>query len=223
MGGRMRRLRLVVLVSGRGSNLENLVRASSDGRMDADVVQVVVNRADAGARLVAARAGVPCALVESKGLEREVHEARIMPLIDAARPDLVVLAGYMRVLSAGFIRRYRGRLLNIHPSLLPAFPGLDAQAQAALAGVRVTGCTTHFVTEEVDSGPIVMQAAVAVPSGASPDEVAHLVRVAEHRIYPMTIQLLASGRARYEDGRVVLDVAASADEPLVLVSPEVSR
>lgn len=191
--------------------------------MSADVVHVVVNRADAGARLIAARANVPCTLVESKGVEREAHEARIVPVIDAARPDLVVLAGYMRVLTAAFIRRYRGRLVNIHPSLLPAFPGLDAQAQAALRGVRITGCTTHFVTEEVDAGPILMQAAVPVPPDASPDEVAHLVRVAEHRIYPETIQLIASGRARYEDGRVVLDLAAREESPPLLVSPEVPR
>jgi phosphoribosylglycinamide formyltransferase-1 len=218
----MRRLRLVVLVSGRGTNLENLIAASKDGRMDADVVHVVSNRAEAAARGIAARAGIACTLVESKGVAREEHEARVMKVIDAARPDLVVLAGYMRVLTPTFIRRYLGRLVNIHPSLLPAFPGLDAQAQAALADVRITGCTTHFVTEEVDAGPILMQAAVPVPPGATPDDVAHLVRAAEHRIYPETIQLLAKGHARWEGGRVVFDVPAEAS-PAMVVSPEVPR
>lgn len=216
----MRRLRLVVLVSGRGSNMENLVRASREGRMAADVVRVVSNRPDAPALALAKSLGVEAVAVDSRGRAREEHEALLRPVIDAAAPDVVALAGYMRILTAGFIRAYEGRLVNVHPSLLPAFPGLDAQLQAHQRDVRIAGCTTHFVTPEVDAGPILMQAAVAVPPGASPEEVRRLILAAEHRIYPETIQLLATGRARLVEGRAVLrDVAAP---PAMLVSPGVT-
>lgn len=214
----MRRLRVAVLASGRGSNLESLLRASREGRMAADVVLVLSNKADAPALDVARKHGVEARAVEGKGLEREAHEALLRPLLDAARPDLVALAGYMRILSPSFIRAYEGRLVNIHPSLLPAFPGRDAQAQAHAAGVRVAGCTTHFVTEDVDAGPILMQAAVALPPGATVDEVRARILAAEHRLYPATVQMLATGAARWEAGRVVF-AGAKAPET-VLVSPE---
>lgn len=216
----MRRLRLVVLVSGRGSNMENLVRASREGRMAADVVRVVSNRPDAPALPLAKSLGVEALAADSRGRAREEHEALLRPLIDEARPDLVVLAGYMRILTPGFIRAYEGRLVNVHPSLLPAFPGLDAQLQAHQAGVRIAGCTTHFVTSEVDAGPILMQAAVAVPPGATPDEVRRLILAAEHRIYPETIHLLATGHARWDNGRVAFGPLARAPRG-VLASLEV--
>jgi phosphoribosylglycinamide formyltransferase-1 len=123
----------------------------------------------------------------------------------------------MRVLTPAFVRAYEGRLLNIHPSLLPAFPGLDAQAQAHARGVRIAGCTTHFVTEDVDGGPIVMQAAVAVPPGASAEDIAARILAAEHRIYPATVQALATGKARYEAGRVAWREGTTAEG--VLTSP----
>lgn len=199
----MARLRLVILVSGRGSNLDALLAASRAGRMDADVVRVLSNKADAAALDVARVAGVEALVLPSAGLSRDEHERLLAEAIDAARPDLVCLAGYMRILGGAFIRRYQGRLLNIHPSLLPAFPGLDAQGQAARANVRIAGCTTHFVTEDVDAGPIVMQAATAIPPGADPETVRSRILALEHELYPATIQLIASGEARWHDGRVV--------------------
>lgn len=216
----MPRLRLAVLVSGRGTNLQSLLAASREGRMDADVVLVVSNRAGVGALDIAARAGVAHAAIESKGREREEHEREMIRAIDAAKPDLVLLAGYMRILTPHFIRHYAGRLLNIHPSLLPAFPGLDAPGQAHARDVRIAGCTTHFVTEEVDAGPIVLQAAVAVPPGCAPDELQARVLEAEHRIYPMTVHLLATGRARLEGGRVVFRDLPRADSA-ILIGPGV--
>ncbi|HUR69984.1 MAG TPA: phosphoribosylglycinamide formyltransferase [Candidatus Thermoplasmatota archaeon] len=205
----MKRLRLVVLVSGRGSNLENLLDASLDHRMAADVVRVVSNKEDAPALAIAREAGIEALAVPSAGVSREQHDARLADAIDAAKPDLVVLAGYMRVLDAELVRRYHGRLINIHPSLLPAFTGLDAPAQAHARGVRVAGCTTHFVTAEVDAGPIIAQAALAVDPGWSVDELRARILELEHELYPMTIQMLASGQARLEGERVVIDWPAA--------------
>lgn len=198
----MARLRLVVLVSGRGSNLDSLLAASQAGTMQAEVVLVVSNKADAPALDVAKRAGISTRVVSSADVERAEHEALMMRAIDEARPDLVLLAGYMRILGAPFIQRYRGRLLNIHPSLLPAFPGLDAQGQAHRARVRIAGCTTHFVSEDVDAGPILAQAALAVDPAWSVDELRSRILALEHELYPMSVEMLASGRARYENGRV---------------------
>lgn len=213
LGRFVARLRLVVLASGRGSNLESLLRASRESRMDADVVLVAGNKPEAPALDVARNAGVPTFVSPSKGRAQAEHERELRPAIDAARPDLVLLAGYMRILTPDFIQAYEGRLLNIHPALLPSFPGLDAQAQAHAAGVRIAGCTTHFVTADVDAGPIVMQAAVAIPPGASVDDVRARILVAEHDLYPRTVQLLATGKARYQKGRVVFDLPP-VDGPL---------
>lgn len=199
----MPRLRLVVLASGRGSNLGSLLAASREGRMDADVVLVLSNKPDAPALDAARAAGVEARAIPSQGVDRAAHERRLMEAIDAARPDLVVLAGYMRILGAEFIRRYHGRLLNIHPSLLPAFPGLDAQGQAHARGVRVAGCTVHFVTEDVDAGPILAQAALAVDPAWSVDDLRARILELEHGLYPLAIQLLASGDARLDGDRVV--------------------
>ncbi|HVM44579.1 MAG TPA: phosphoribosylglycinamide formyltransferase [Candidatus Thermoplasmatota archaeon] len=203
----MARLRLVVLVSGRGSNLESLLAASRAGALDADVVLVVSNKPDAPALDVAARAGVPTRVVPSAGLAREEHDRRVAEAIDEARADLVLLAGYMRILGGAFIARYRGRLLNIHPSLLPAFPGVDAQGQAHARGVRVAGCTVHFVTEDVDAGPILAQAALAVDPAWSADELRARILELEHRLYPACVRLLAAKRARLEGDRVVFEAA----------------
>lgn len=216
----MKRLRLVVLVSGRGTNLRSLLDASSAGEMLADVALVLSNRPDAPALALATERGVEARAIPSAGLAREAHEALLCDAIDAHASDYIVLAGYMRIFTPAFIRRYAHRILNIHPALLPAFPGLDAQAQAHAGGVRIAGCTVHFVTEDVDAGPILMQAAVALPVLATPEMVRERILEAEHRIYPASIHLLATGRARLEAGRVVYrDVAAPS--PTVLVSPEV--
>lgn len=218
----MPRLRLAVLASGRGTNLACLLAASASGAMDAEVALVVCNRPGAGALDVAARHGVPSRLIPSKDAPRDEHDARMMTAIDEAGVDLVVLAGYMRVLGSAFIRRYQGRLVNIHPALLPAFPGLDAQGQAHARGVRIAGCTTHFVTDDVDAGPIIAQAAVAIPPGASAEELRALVLEAEHALYPATIHLLATGRARLDGSRVVHASRAPREGAArVLMSPEV--
>lgn len=188
--------------------------------MDADVVLVASNKPDAPALETSRAAGVATFVSASKGRTQAEHEHDLRPAIDAARPDLVLLSGYMRILTPDFIRAYEGRLLNIHPSLLPAFPGLDAPGQAHAAGVRIAGCTTHFVTEEVDAGPIVMQAAVAIPPGASAEDVRARILEAEHELYPRTVQLLATKRASYRSGRVVFE-ASEAPERAHLISPEV--
>lgn len=198
------RLRLVVLVSGRGSNLEALLAGSAAGTMDADVVRVVSNKGDAPALALATEHGIGSRVVPSAGVEREEHERLLADAIDDAKPDLVVLAGYMRVLGPAFLGRYRGRLVNIHPSLLPAFPGLDAQGQAHARGVRVAGCTVHFVTEDVDAGPILAQAALAVDPAWSVDELRARILELEHRLYPRAIDMLARGEARLDGDRVVL-------------------
>lgn len=206
----MARLRLVVLVSGRGSNLESILAATGAGTLEAEVVLVVSNKGDAPALELAAKHGVPTRVVPSAGLAREEHERRMADAIDHARPDLVVLAGYMRILGAAFIARYRGRMVNIHPSLLPAFPGLDAQGQAHARRARIAGCTVHFVTEDVDAGPILAQAALAVDPAWSADELRARILDLEHRLYPASLQLLASGRARLQGGLVELVDARAA-------------
>jgi phosphoribosylglycinamide formyltransferase-1 len=213
------RLRLAVLVSGRGSNLEALLRASSEGRMDADVALVVSSKPDAGGLEIARRAGVPTFVAASKARAQADHEAQMRPAIDAARVDLVLLAGYMRILTPAFLRAYEGRLLNIHPSLLPAFPGLDAQGQAHARGVRIAGATVHFVSEEVDAGPILAQAAVAVPPSASADDLRARILAVEHQLYAHAVQLVASGRARYDHGRVAYAADVRAGDA-ALFAPE---
>lgn len=206
----MRRLRLVVLVSGRGSNLESLLSASLSGSMPADVVRVISNKPDAPALGVARAAGVQTVVLPATDLSRDEHDARMIEAIDAARPDLVVLAGYMRILGASFIERYHDRLVNIHPSLLPAFPGMNAQRQAHARGVRVAGCTTHFVTADVDAGPIISQAALAVDPAWSAEELELRIRALEHELYPMTIGMLARGEAKLDGARVRLQGGAGA-------------
>ena len=212
----MPRLRLAVLVSGRGSNLENLLAAARDGHLDADIALVVSNRPEAPAVEIARRGGVPLRIIESVGRTREAHESDVQAALADARPDLVVLAGYMRILTPSFLRAWTGRLINIHPSLLPAFPGMDAQRQAHERNVRIAGCTVHFVTEQVDGGPILAQAAIAIPAGATPDDVNRLILDAEHRLYPYALQLLATGRARLEAGRVVYSGTHTATSTVVI-------
>ena len=207
----MARLRLVVLASGRGSNLEALLAASRAGSMAADVVRVVSNKPDAPAVDHARRAGVEATVVPSAGMDRAAHERAMMDAIDAARPDLVALAGYMRILGREFVARYHARLVNIHPSLLPAFPGMDAQGQAHARGVRIAGCTTHFVTQDVDAGPIIAQAALAVDPAWSAEELRLRILALEHKLYPASIHALATGEARLEGERVV------CKRPLALV------
>jgi phosphoribosylglycinamide formyltransferase-1 len=204
----------VIIISGRGSNMRALLDADLPGRCAA----VISNRAQAPGLGVAAAKGIATAVVEH-GADRAAFDDALAAAIDRHQPELVLLAGFMRVLGEAFVRRYAGRLLNIHPSLLPAFPGLRTHAQALAAGVRIHGCSVHFVTPALDGGPIVIQAAVPVAADDSEASLAARVLAQEHRIYPLAARWFLEGRLRLEEGcRVVLDAAAAGDD--VLVSPQ---
>ena len=192
----------VILISGRGSNMRSLLEADLPGRCAA----VISNRPDAAGLDYARERGVPTAVVDHKAFAgRETFDAALAAKIDACRPDLVLLAGFMRVLGDPFVARYAGRMLNIHPSLLPAFPGLNTHAAALQLGVRIHGCTVHFVTPSLDAGPIAIQAAVAVLPGDDPGSLAARVLEQEHLIYPQAARWFLEGRLRLADGRVELD------------------
>ncbi|MEO8048952.1 MAG: phosphoribosylglycinamide formyltransferase [Acidobacteriota bacterium] len=195
--------RLGILLSGRGSNFVAIADAIAAGRLDAEIGVVITNRADAPGMTAARQRGLNVAMLPSRGIEREEHAARLAAALDEADVDLICLAGYMRLLSAIFIRRYPQRILNIHPSLLPAFPGLHAQQDAIDHGVKVSGCTVHFVDEGLDSGPIVKQAAVPVLDDDTTESLASRILKEEHRIYSEAIALVLSGKYRIEGRRVV--------------------
>ena len=173
------------------------------GKLDAEIALVISNRADAAGVDAARARGIRAVAIPSQGIARETYDRQIIAELHAARVDLVCLAGYMRILSGGFIREFRQRILNIHPSLLPAFPGLDAQHQAVEHGVKFSGCTVHFVDEGLDSGPIVRQAVVPVLEQDSADTLAARILPEEHRIYSEAIALVLSGRFRIEGRRVI--------------------
>lgn len=198
--------RLAILLSGRGSNFEAIAANVRAGRIQAEIAIVISNRASAPGLDVALGLGIPALALPSGGLDRETYDAQLRDVLEEARVDLVCLAGYMRLLSARFVRAYERRVLNIHPSLLPAFPGLDAQAQALEHGVKIAGCTVHFVDEFLDAGPIVMQAAVEVLDGDTVQTLSARILAEEHRIYSLAIARVLSGEYRIE-GRRVIDVA----------------
>lgn len=180
--------RIAILISGRGSNMSALIDAVATGRLPAEVSLVISNRADAAGLNRAAEAGIPTAVVSHRGRSRDAFESQLQARLEAAGIDLVCLAGFMRILSDRFVARWEGRMLNIHPSLLPAFRGLHVHEQALEAGVALSGCTVHWVTAELDSGPIVGQAAVPVLPGDTPETLAHRVNEAEHRLYPEALR-----------------------------------
>ena len=210
-------MRVVVLISGRGSNMEALLEA----RLPVEFACVISNKPDAAGLAIAARHRVPTAVVNHRDHPgRAEFDAALAEEIDRHRPDLVVLAGFMRVLTDAFVRRYENRLINIHPALLPAFPGLDTHARALAAGVKLHGCTVHYVTPEVDSGPIIAQAAVPVLAGDTPATLAARVLRQEHRLYPRVLRWLAEDRVRLrDDGTVTVLTANAAAEHEALVSP----
>jgi len=199
----MAKLRVAVLASGRGSNLQSVLDACAKGLVNAEVVAVVSDDPDSQAMQRARKAKVPAHGIApgGKGM-RAQHEAEVQRVLDEARPEIIVLAGYMRVLSPAFCQAWRGRIVNIHPSLLPAFQGRDGQGDALAHGVKVTGCTTHFVDETVDGGPIILQAAVLVRDGDTRDTLADRVLAAEHQLLPRTIDLFQKGRLSLEGRRV---------------------
>ncbi len=193
-------MRLGVLISGRGSNLQALIDA---GAGPTEIAVVISNRPDAAGLARAAAAGIPGAVVAAP--DRGLFAAEAEALLRGHRVDLVCLAGFMRVLDAGFVEAWRDRMVNIHPSLLPAFRGLHPQRQALAAGVRFSGCTVHFVRPEIDTGPIIAQAVVPVrPDDDEASLSAHIL-AAEHRLYPLAVRLIAEGRTRIVNGKVEID------------------
>jgi phosphoribosylglycinamide formyltransferase-1 len=204
--------RITVLVSGRGSNLRALIDAERNGRLGGTIAAVLCNRADAPALQIAAENGIATQVIEHRAFaSRDVFEAALSTAIDAGAPDLIVLAGFMRVLGAAFVGRYAGRMLNIHPSLLPSYPGLDTHRRALADGVRVHGCTVHFVTADVDHGPIVMQGAVAVHDGDDEAKLAARVLAVEHRLLPAAVRAFCERRLVIAGRRVcVKDEVAPA-------------
>jgi phosphoribosylglycinamide formyltransferase-1 len=196
--------RIVVLISGRGSNLESIVRQSLAEDWPARVVAVVSHRADAAGLAWAAAQGMATTVVDHRAhASREAFDDALAAAIDAHRPDWVVLAGFMRILGDAFVQRYAGRMLNIHPSLLPAFPGLHTHRRALEAGCRVAGATVHFVTPTLDHGPIVAQAVVPVREGDTPEALAERVLAAEHHLYPLALRWAVQGRLRVDGQRVL--------------------
>lgn len=198
--------RVAILISGRGSNMMALVEAARAADYPAEIVAVISSRPDAPGLAWAKAQGLPAQAFDHKAYtSREAFDAAIESALTAAGVDLVALAGFMRIQSAGFVQRWLGRQLNIHPALLPLFKGLHPHKQALDAGVKISGCSVHFVTEEMDSGPIVAQAAVPVREGDTPETLSARILAAEHRLYPHALALVASGRCRMVDGRAVFD------------------
>lgn len=195
--------RLGILISGRGSNFVAIADAITAGRLDAEIAMVISNRADAPGITAARQRGLNVVMLPSRGVDREAYDTQLAAALDQARVDLICLAGYMRLLSPSFIRRYPQRILNIHPSLLPAFPGLHAHRDALAHGVKVSGCTVHFVDEGLDSGPIIQQSAVPVLDDDTEESLAARILKEEHHIYSEAIALVLSGKYRIEGRRVV--------------------
>lgn len=213
----MRRRRVGVLISGRGSNLSALLSASRDTAFPAEIACVVANNPQAQGLQAAAAAGVPVLAVDHRdhGRAREAHERAIQLALDEHRVEFVCLAGYMRLLTPWFVGLWQGRMLNIHPSLLPAFPGLETHARAIEAGAKIHGCTVHLVTETMDEGPILGQAAVPVLAGDDADLLAARVLAQEHRLYPAVLKaFLQGGHAEPQPGAHLMNpLPAQADAP----------
>jgi phosphoribosylglycinamide formyltransferase 1 len=219
--GEAMKRRVAILISGRGSNMTALVEAAKAQDFPAEIVVVISNKTDAGGLARARDAGIPTVTIESTpfGKDRAGFEAKLQSALDNYRVDLICLGGFMRLFTAAFVQRWHGRMLNIHPSLLPAFPGLDPHGQALRAGVKISGATVHFVTPETDAGPIVMQGAVAVRDDDTPEMLAARVLEIEHRIYPDALRLVAGGGTRLEGDLCKTTAYGSPDDSLI--SPEV--
>jgi phosphoribosylglycinamide formyltransferase-1 len=195
-------VRLGILISGRGSNFEAIANSIARKKLDAEIAIVISNRANAPGLDIARKRGIPLRVIASAGVERDAYDKLLIEELQTHQADLVCLAGFMRLLSASVIRAFPNRVLNIHPSLLPAFTGLDAQRQALEYGVRITGCTVHFVDEFLDSGPIIIQSAVPVLDGDSVESLSARILVQEHLIYSKAIGYIADGRITVEGRRV---------------------
>jgi phosphoribosylglycinamide formyltransferase 1 len=211
--------RTAILISGRGSNMAALIEAAKAPDFPAEIVAVISNRADAPGLERAAASGIPTSVIESKpfGKDRAGFEAVLQRTLEEKKVELICLGGFMRLFTAEFVQRWYGKMLNIHPSLLPSFPGLDPHGQALAAGVKISGATVHFVIPETDAGPIVMQGAVTVADDDTAQSLAQRVIGVELRIYPEALRLLASGKLRLEGD--ICKIADSADHNGTLISP----
>lgn len=216
----MARLKVAVLISGRGSNLQALIDACAKPGFPTEIILVISNRADAAGLKRAAEAKIATAVIPHRDYpSREAFDAALTAVLEKAHVDLVCLAGFMRLLTSGFVERWRDRLINIHPSLLPSFPGLDTHARALTQGVRFTGCTVHFVRAEMDNGPIIVQAAVPVLQNDDPEKLAARVLKAEHRAYPLALKLIGEGKVKVVGERVEL-AGANGDADILLNPPD---
>ena len=195
--------RIGILLSGRGSNFEAIADNIATGSLEAEIAIVISNRPEARGLEIARARNLPAICIPSKGVPREEYDLQVIAELKRRKVDLVCLAGFMRLLSAEFCRAFPMQILNIHPSLLPAFPGLDAQQQALHHGVKISGCTVHFVDEQLDHGPIVLQAAVPVLDGDTPESLSSRILAEEHRVYSQAIALVLSNRWRVQGRRVV--------------------
>ena len=200
--------RIVVLISGSGTNMQAIVDACAAKRIDGEVVAVISNKAEVGGLSKAQKAGIATAVLSHKDFDtREAYDAELQQLVDSFSPDVVVLAGFMRILTAGFTAHYHGRMLNIHPSLLPKYRGVNTHQRALDNGDKEHGVSVHFVTEELDGGPVVLQAVVPVFAEDTADDLQQRVHAQEHRIYPLVVQWLCTGRLQLTDKGAELDGA----------------
>jgi phosphoribosylglycinamide formyltransferase-1 len=216
----MARKRVAILISGRGSNMAALIDAAKDDTYPAEIALILSNRPDAPGLALAERARVTTAVLDHRpyGKDRAAYEGALQAILDEHRIDLVCLGGFMRLFTVEFVLRWQGRMLNIHPALLPSFKGLDPHGQALAAGVKIAGATVHFVTPEMDSGPIVCQGAVPVLDGDTAETLAARVLAIEHRIYPLALKWLAEGNVQLRDGRCAVDGAIAEDGALIVPS-----
>lgn len=214
------RKRVVVFISGGGSNMVSLADACASEAFPAEIVAVISDKPDAGGLAKAAARGIMTRVFERRAYGSKIeHELAILDALEVIKPDIICLAGYMRLISGDFISRYEGRIINIHPSLLPLFAGLHTHQRAIDAGMRIAGCTVHFVTEGMDEGPVVVQAAVPVVPGDTSDTLAARVLTVEHRSYPLALRLVAEGKVRMEGGKTVASGTLPQTDGAFLISP----
>jgi phosphoribosylglycinamide formyltransferase-1 len=218
----MAKKRVAVLISGRGSNMASLIEAAKERSYPAEIALVVSNRPEAAGLARAAADAIPTAVVDHRphGKDRAAFERALQAVLDDHRVELVCLGGFMRLLTPAFVLRWQGRMLNIHPTLLPAFPGLDPHGQALKAGVRISGATVHFVVPQADAGPIIAQAAVPVRDDDTAETLAARVLEVEHRVYPLALRLLAEGRVKMIGGRCLIEGAHPAEGALIVPAAE---
>ena len=221
-GEQMAKRRVAILISGRGSNMAALLAAARSEDFPAEIALVLSNRPAAKGLAAAREAGLATAIVDHTrfGQDREAFERALQAELEKQQIDILCLAGFMRLLTPWLVSRWHGRMLNIHPALLPAFKGLDTHARALAAGVKIHGATVHFVIPEMDSGPVIAQGALAVRDDDTPDTLAARVLALEHRIYPAALRLVAEERVRVVDGRCVIDGAAVSDHVLLVPADE---